>query len=65
MVSVVLWDCMGEAFFHFCATSKKCLGSRRLSLDEDLRATEGGKDKTSLFFLLPMVSPRSKRFRSS
>ena len=36
-----------------------------VSLDENLRATEGGKDKTSLFFLLPMVSLSSKRFRSS
>ena len=55
----------GRPFSTFVQPPRTCLESRRLSLDENLRATEGGKDKTSLFFLLPMVSLRSKRFRSS
>ena len=55
----------GRPFSTSVQPPRTCLESRRLSLDENLRATEGGKDKTSLFFLLPMVSLRSKRFRSS
>ena len=57
-----LW---GRPFSTSVQPSKTCLESRCLSLDENFRAKEGGKEKTSLFFLLPMVSLRSKRFCSS
>ena len=55
----------GRPFSTSVQPSKTCLESRCLSLDENFRAMEGGKEKTSLFFLLPMVSLRSKRFCSS
>ena len=55
----------GRPFSTFVQPPRTCLETRRLSLDENLRATQGWKDETSLFFLLPMVSLRSKRFRSS
>ena len=55
----------GRPFSTFVQPPRTCLETRRLSLDENLRARQGGKDETSLFFLLPMVSLRSKRFRSS
>ena len=55
----------GRPFSTSVQPSKTCLESRGLSLDENFRAREGGKEKTSLFFLLPMVSLRSKRFCSS
>ena len=57
-----LW---GRPFSTSVQPSKTCLDSRCLSLDENFPAKEGGKEKTSLFFLLPMVSLRSKRFCSS
>ena len=55
----------GRPFSTFVQPPRTCLETRRLSLNENLRATQGWKDETSLFFLLPMVSLRSKRFRSS
>ena len=55
----------GRPFSTSVQPSKTCFESRGLSLDENFRAREGGKEKTSLFFLLPMVSLRSKRFCSS
>ena len=55
----------GRPFSTFVQPPRTCLETRRLSLNENLRARQGWKDETSLFFLLPMVSLRSKRFRSS
>ena len=48
MISVVVWDCMGRPFSTFVQPSRTCLETRRLSLNENLRATQGGKDETSL-----------------
>ena len=55
----------GRPFSTSVQPLKTCLESRCLSLDENFRAKGGGKVKTSLFFPLPMVSLRSKRFCSS
>ena len=57
-----LW---GRPFSTSLQPPKTCLEFRCLFLDENFRAKEGGKEKTSLFFLLPMVSLRSKCFYSS
>ena len=55
---------LGAWYFEILACSRPCLIPRHLSLDENLRAKEGGKEKTG-YGPLRFVNSHSRVFRVS
>lgn len=54
MISVVLWDCMGETFFHFCAASQN-LPRNQASLSQWKFSRHGRLEGRNVSLLSPFL----------